>query len=76
MHPGFFHRLKGCRLGMGQSRLGATLGESPAPPAGLDQQELDALVSGAITHRCNLFAVFELAKLCGPKDLDGPLPGR
>src|SRR5438876_8539720 len=37
VNPSLFEGLKGRGLGMGQTRLGASLGKNPAPAAGVDQ---------------------------------------
>jgi hypothetical protein len=62
MNSSFLERLKCRSLGVGQSRFGAALGESPAPAAASpNQQELDLTTTHPIANRGHLFAFTQFA---------------
>lgn len=63
MNARFFEGLESRGLGVRQPRLDASLGESPATAASLDQQEFNASPSNAVAHGSYLFTIPQLAKL-------------
>jgi len=60
MNPSLFKSLQRGRLGVGETRFNATLGENPTSAAGLDQQEFDAAFTHAVTNGGHLLAFFRL----------------
>jgi hypothetical protein len=64
MNSCFLEGLQRCRLGVGQPRFSAALGESPASAAArANQQELDAAAADPIANRGDVFTLPNFPKM-------------